>query len=79
MSACIAKNGRIVIGRRDRRYCLVVAELLDLLVSVEMRVSEAAALVGTSTAHFVQFLCKDVKLRDRVNQLRVTAGTKPIR
>ena len=79
MSACMAKDGRIVVGRRDRRYCLVVAELLDLLVSVEMRVSEAAALVGTSTAHFVQFLCKDVKLKDRVNQLRAAAGAKPLR
>ncbi len=79
MSACIARDGRIVVGQRDRRYCLVVAELLDLLVSVEMRVSEAAVLIGTSTAHFVQFLCKDGKLRDRVNQLRAAAGAKPLR
>jgi len=79
LSACISKDGRIVLGRRDRRYCLVVAELLDLLVSVDMRVSTAAALVGTSTAHFVQFLCKDVKLQERVNQLRSAVGAKPLR
>ena len=79
LSECISQDGRITVGRRDERYYPVVAEVLDLLVSVEMQVSRAAALVGVSTAHLVQFILRDAKIAERVNRMRAAVGAKPLR
>lgn len=79
LASCISKDGRIVVGRRDVRYSLIVSEILDLLAAAEMRVSRAAELVGVSTAHLVQFLLREANVGQRVNQMRAKVGAKPLR
>ncbi len=79
LALCITDDGRIVVGRRDRRYSRAVAEVLDVLVACGARVSEAASCLEVSTAHLVKFLQGDPGLWQRVNQLRTEAGVKPLR
>jgi hypothetical protein len=76
---CIDGEGRLVVGRRDERYFPVVSEVLDVLSACGVRVSDAAKLMGISTANLVQFLGSDPKLWERVNQMRKQAGVKPLR
>lgn len=77
--ACLAGGARLEVGRRDRRYNLVVREVLDLIAACEVRLAEAAALLGISTANLATFLRKDVKLLDCVNRMRRQRGMKVIR
>jgi hypothetical protein len=79
LASCVTADGRLVIGRRDARYALVVAELLDVLAGCGMRVSDAARRVGVSTSHFVGFVGRDPKLWSCVNRMRTEAGVKPLR
>ena len=79
LATCIGSDNQIRIGRRDQRFWLIAREVLDVLVSCQMHVSEAAECLGISTAHFVKFIESNSKLWERVNQLRETAGLKPLR
>lgn len=79
LGACFSKLGRLGIGRRDERYPLIVCEILDVLVASGLRVSDAAAVLGMSTAHLVKFLHDDAKIWARVNQMRLESGLKPLR
>jgi len=79
LASCVMADGRLVIGRRDQRYPIVVSEVLDVLAACGVRVSDAARCVGVSTSHFVGFLELDPKLWSRVNQMRVESGAKPLR
>ena len=79
LASCISDDGRIVVGRKDRRYSRAVAEVLDVLVACGVRVSEAAVCLGVSTAHLVKFLQGDPSLWQRVNELRAEAGVRPLR
>ncbi len=79
LRSCIAADGRIVVGKRDERYFRAVQEVLDVLLAMRGRVSEAAERVGVSTAHFVKFIQSDAKVWERVNQMRSEAGVKPLR
>lgn len=74
-----AGGEEIRISTRNEDYFLAVAEVLDVLVACELRVSRAAALLAMSTAHLVKFLRNDEKLWARVNQLRTAAGHKALR
>ena len=47
---------------------------LDVLAAVEARVSDAAALLGTSTGHLIDFLHADPKLWQEANRLRAACG-----
>jgi hypothetical protein len=69
----------ITIGPRDPDYFRVVREVLDVLAACGMRVSEAAAVLGLSTAQLVKLVQDDPKLWERVNQLRAQTGAKPLR
>ena len=79
LASCISARGQLVVGRRDARYPQAVAEILDLLVACELRVSDAAKCLGVSTANLIKLLESDPKLWDRVNQMRAAAGLKPLR
>jgi hypothetical protein len=79
LASCVTADGRLVIGRRDARYALVVSELLDVLAGCGMRVSDAARRVGVSTSHLVGFVERDPKLWSCVNRMRTKAGVKPLR
>lgn len=78
LASCIAGGG-VEVGRRDRRYDLVVAEVLDVFALCDARVADAAERIGVSTANLVKFLGGDPKLWERVNQMRAAAGVKPLR
>ena len=77
--SCMTEDGRFHAGRRDQRYYPAVCEILDLLAACDARVRHTAARLGTSTATLVHFIQKDRKLWERVNQMRIEAGIKPLR
>lgn len=79
LRSCINSQAHLIVGRRDERYPLAVAELLDALVAGGVKLSEAAKLVGIPTSHLVTFIENDPKLWQTTNQLRSAAGLKPLR
>ena len=79
LSACIGPKRQLRIGVRDHRYPAVIAEVLDLLAACGMGVRSAAAKCGITTGNLVGFIHKDAKLWVRVNQMRESAGLKPLR
>ncbi len=70
--------GRLDVGRKDPRYWPAAALLLDVLAAAEARVSEAAQLLGISTANLVHFLQQDPKAWEQANHLRQHFGHKPL-
>lgn len=79
LRTCISRSKRIRVGRRDRRYCAAVREILDLLHGCEMQLSTAAALLGVSTANLSSFLRADPALWRRVNEMRAAAGQRTLK
>jgi hypothetical protein len=79
LRGCVARDGSFGMGRRDGRYPLVVSEVLDILAACEVAVGETARRIGTSTAQLIKFFENDPKLWERVNEMRVAVGAKPLR
>ncbi len=79
LAACLAGSTGIKISSRNENYFPVVAEVLDILAAFQLRVSDAAAFLGISTAHLVKFIQSDPKTWERVNQMRTERGLKPLR
>lgn len=71
-------NG-VLAGPRDPRYYQVIQEVVDVLCAHLLRISDAAATLGMSTAQLVKLIQNDNALWERVNQLRQSAGEKPLR
>ncbi len=74
LADCLREFRKLRVGKRDRRYNFVVAELLDCLDASGGRVAPVAKLLGISTANLVDFLGSDDKLWARVNQIRSARG-----
>jgi len=74
LADCLREFGKLRVGKRDRRYIFVVAELLDCLEACHGRVSPIAKLLGISTANLVAFFAADDKLWARANQMRLALG-----
>jgi len=74
LRSCISGAGKFAIGKRDKRYCIVVWEILDLLFACRMQVSTAAKSLGLSTANFSGVLRSDPAVWRRVNELRKDEG-----
>jgi hypothetical protein len=72
-------DGRLDLGRKDPRFWPAAGVVLDVLLAVEARVSEAAAALGVSTANLIAFLHTDPKLWEQANHLRARFGHKPLR
>jgi hypothetical protein len=79
VAACIGREGRLAVGRRDSRYLPCAAALLDVLASHGGRVSDAAAQVGVSTGNLSRFLTADPDLMAAANAIRTEAGLRPLR
>jgi len=79
LRSCMNAQAHLIVGRRDERYPLAVAEILDVLAASGVKVSEAAKLMGIPTSHLVSFVENDPKLWQCVNQLRAAAGLRPLR
>src|SRR5436305_3270280 len=71
--------GRLHLGRKDPRYWPAVGVVLDVLQAVGGRLSEAADLLGTSTANLGDFLRTDDKVWEQANQMRARFGHKALR
>ncbi len=67
------------VGRKDVRYWPTVGLVLDVLQTVEARVSEAAAALGVSTGNLIDFLQAEPKVWEQANQLRARHGHKPLK
>jgi hypothetical protein len=78
-AAMRAGAGRLHVGRKDPRYWPLVGLVLDVLLAVEARVSEAAERLGISTGNLIDFLHGDDKVWEQANQLRARFERKPLR
>lgn len=72
-------SGKFDVGRRDERFWPLVGVVLDVLEATEARVSEAAAALGISTGHLIDFLEADPKVWEQANQSRQRFGHKPLK
>lgn len=73
------KEGRLHLSVKDARFWPAVGVVLDVLLAVEARLSEAARILGTSTANLGDFLKSDDKVWEQANQLRLQFGHRPLR
>jgi len=72
-------NGRLDLGRKDPRFWPTVGVVLDVLATAQARVSDAARILGISTANLVDFLTVEPKVWEQANHLRARFGQKPLR
>ena len=72
-----AVRGRV--GRRDGRYLTAIAAAFDVLEAVEWRVSDAAKLVGASTAALTRVVTSDPAVLRAANERRHVLGHRPLR
>jgi hypothetical protein len=72
-------DGRLNLGRKDPRRWPAIGVVLDVLHAVEAKVSDAAALLGISTANLVRFLSEEPKAWQQANALRSRFGQSPLR
>jgi hypothetical protein len=79
LSAARSEDGRLHGGRKAPQFWPAVGVLLDLLLALQGRVSDAADAVGTTTANLVEFLRQDDKVWEQVNQTRARFGHKSLR
>jgi hypothetical protein len=70
---------RLHMSAKDARFWPAIGVVLDVLVAVEARISDAAALLGVSTGNLVDFLQTDPKVWQEANRLRLHFGHKPLR
>lgn len=73
------REGRLHLGTKDARFWPAVGIVLDVLAVMQARLSEAAAVLGTTTANLGDFLKTDEKVWEQVNQMRTQFGHKPLR
>jgi hypothetical protein len=78
IKAARSGDSRLNVGRRDPRYWPAVGVILDVLLHHEGRVAETARALDTSTANLVDFLAKDPKAWEQLNQMRVRFGHKKL-
>ncbi len=78
-SSSRAADGRLHLGVKNPLFWSTAGVVLDVLVAVEARVSEAATLLGISTGNLIDFLETDPKVWQTANQWRSRFGQKPLR
>jgi hypothetical protein len=71
-------DGRVIMGRRDPRYVILLAWLLDGLASSNGRASDVARVFGLTTSQLVSLLRDDPKRLATVNAIRSKAGMEPL-
>ncbi|MFA6135042.1 MAG: peptide chain release factor-like protein [Phycisphaerae bacterium] len=69
---------RLEVGRKDHRFWVVAAFLLDVLDHFAGQLSAAAAHLGISTGNFVGILQDNRHLLAAAQQIRKQHGQKPI-
>lgn len=79
LASCITKDAKLHVGKKDHRMNVVIADLLDLILAVDGRVSEAAEKLGVTTSNLVGLIKSETKMLAQVNELRRKLGAKPLR
>ncbi len=79
LAAALSAAGRLEVGRKDPRFWPAAGLVLDVLLAVEARVSDAARLLGVSTGNLIAFLATEPKLWEQANLLRQRCGQKPLK
>lgn len=79
VAACIGRDGRLAVGRRDPRYLPCASAVLDVLHVHEGRISAAARHVGITTGNLSRFLTVDDDLMAAANGLRAGFGLAPLK
>jgi hypothetical protein len=72
-------EGRLHLGRKDPRFWPAVGVVLDVLLAVGARVSDAATVLGITTGNLIEFLQTDPKVWQEANLLRARFEQKPLR
>lgn len=67
------------LGRRNVRYPLAIAAMLDLLLAAGQSLSEAAGNAGSTTSRFSRVATNDPTLLQKINADRTAAGLRPLR
>lgn len=75
----VEEGGRLRVGRKQPEFWPTAGLVLDVLAAVQARVSEAAELLGISTANLIDFLQIEPKVWEQANQLRAQFQQKPLR
>ncbi len=78
LDACM-RNGRIDVGRRDRRWLPAAAAALDLLQACQGSVGDVARRLGVTTGNLSSFLTGDEDLLVEANRVRAAHGLKALR
>ncbi len=73
-----AGKTRLEVGRKDHRFWLVAAFLLDVLDAHEGKLSDATAHIGISTGNMVSLLKTDRHLLTAAQYLRKAHDLKPL-
>ena len=73
------RGGRLHMSAKDPRFWPAVGVVLDVLVAIEAKVSDAAALLGVSTGNLIDFLQIEPKVWQEANRLRALFGHKSLR
>ena len=79
VKACIGRQGRLDVGRRDARYLPAVAAVLDVFAASRGGMAIAAKRLGITTGNLSSFLTEDDDVFVEANRLRGTFGLKPLR
>jgi hypothetical protein len=79
VSACIGSDGRLRVGRRDKRYLPCAAALLDILEATSGSLTDAARRLGLTTGNLSSFLTDDEDLYVETNRLRAAHALKPLK
>jgi hypothetical protein len=77
--AGLPEGGRLKLGRKDPRFWPAAGLVLDVLETAQARLSEAAQLLGISTANLGDFLQIEPKLWEQANLLRARFGHKTLK
>lgn len=72
------KLKRMAVGRKDHRFWPVAAFLLDLLNTLEGKMSDTAAILGISTGNLARLLKSDRHLLAATQNIRKNHGHKAI-
>ncbi|HXH22196.1 MAG TPA: peptide chain release factor-like protein [Dehalococcoidia bacterium] len=79
VAACIGRDGRLAVGRRDARYLDCASAVLDVLQAHDGRLSDAARHLGLSTGNLSRFLVADDDLMAEANRIRNAFALKPLK
>src|ERR1700694_4327335 len=74
--AGLPEGGRLKLGRKDPLFWPAAGLVLDVLAAAQARLSDAAELLGISTANLGDFLQMEPKLWEQANLLRARFGHK---